>query len=640
VALQYVARCVSPRLHFSDVRAEAPHDLLHRPVPSLRPFAMNKPLLLLLLAPSLSMLLADPGVPLSSVVPPAVPDRLQPAEPSAVRIEGWLGARIDANERQRLLVVDTAPLLAGYQKKPGEHPWIGEHVGKWLHAATLAWAYSGDVALRQKLDAVAAALIAAQEPDGYLGTYVPEKRFGLYDGADWDVWSHKYNLIGLLTYYRYTGHKAALVASQKIGDLLLATFPARKSILAAGTHEGMAATSTLGPMVELYRLTGDPRYLEFARYLVRAYEEPGGPDLVRSLLDRGRGVDRTANGKAYEMLSNLVGLVELHRVTGDPRLRDAVLRAWTDITTNRLYLTGTASVHERFGAAHELPNGEDAHLGETCVTTTWIQLNTLLLAQTGEARFAEEIERSLYNQLTAAQHPHGDDWCYYTALEGRKHYDKGITCCHSSGPRGLALAPTVAYLTDAAGVFVNTFETSQFRFTIGGRTVELRQQSQFPFEGRSTLTVHAPAPVRFSLRIRVPAWAAPLRAGEAVGEGGWLVLPEREWKNGDSVALTFRLEGRVIPGDYTNYARVAYGWGPFILAADQAVNPGLETPTFARAFDGSAPVLMARAPRLTFQVAGCNDWDVGSHPMKFVPFADAGADGGAYAVWLRAAPAR
>jgi hypothetical protein len=581
---------------------------------------------------------AAPLVPEPYVVAAVVPDCVLLAEPSAVRIDGWLGARIDANERQRLLVVDTEPLLAGYRKKPGEQPWIGEHVGKWLHAATLAWAYSGDPALRQKLDTVAAALIATQEPDGYLGTYVSGQRFGLYDGADWDVWSHKYNLIGLLTYYRYTGNRDALAACRKVGDLLIATFPGRKSILAAGTHQGMAATSVLGPIVELYRLTGDARYLEFARYIVRAYEEPGGPDIVRSLVDAGRGVDRTANGKAYEMLSNLLGLGELYRVTGEPRLREALLRAWTDITANRLYVTGTASMHERFGAAHELPNGDDAHLGETCVTTTWIQLNALLLAQTGEARFADEIERSLYNHLTAAQNPRGDDWCYYTALEGRKHYDKGITCCHSSGPRGLALAPTVAYLADDAGVFVNTFETSRVRFTVGGRPVELRQRSQFPYEGRSMLTVQTSAPVRFVLRVRVPAWAAPLRAGDAVGEGGWLVLPEREWKEGDSVALSFSLRGRVIPGDFTNYSRVAYGWGPFILAVDQAVNPGLEIPAFARAFDASAPVPVPGAPKLVFQVAGCNG-DVGSHPMKLVPFADAGADGEAFAVWLRAAPA-
>ena len=171
--------------------------------------------LFVLLQSVVSTVNAAPAILVPYVVAPAAPEVLHPVQPSAVKIDGWLGARIDSNERHRLLVVDTEPLLAGYKQKPGEQPWIGEHIGKWLHAATLAWANSGDEALRQKLDSVAAELIATQESDGYLGTYVPGKRFGLYDGADWDVWSHKYNLIGLLTYYRYTGNQPLSTPPEK-----------------------------------------------------------------------------------------------------------------------------------------------------------------------------------------------------------------------------------------------------------------------------------------------------------------------------------------------------------------------------------------------------------------------------------------
>ena len=162
----------------------------------------------------------------------------------------------------------------------------------------------------------------AQEPDGYLGTYVPEQRFGLYENADWDVWSHKYNLLGLLTYYQYTGNKAALAACRKMGDLLIATFPAKRSIVAAGNHMGMAATSVLEPIVLLYRTTGDDRYLQFARYIVKSWDEPDGPKIIATLLSQ-KQVNKTANGKAYEMLSNLVGLCELARATGDRSLLDA-----------------------------------------------------------------------------------------------------------------------------------------------------------------------------------------------------------------------------------------------------------------------------------------------------------------------------
>ena len=582
---------------------------------------------------------AAPITPVPYVVAPVAPESVHLIQPSAVRVDGWLGERIDVNESRRLVAVDTEPLLAGYRHKPGVQPWIGEHVGKWLHAATLAWVYTGDEALRRKLDTVAADLIATQEPDGYLGTYVPEKRFGLYDGADWDVWSHKYNLIGLLTYYHYTGNPAALAASRKIGDLLIATFPAKRSILAAGTHLGMAATSVLGPVVELYRATGDARYLEFARYIVRSYEEKGGPDIVRILVAPGGSVDRVANGKAYEMLSNLVGLGQLYQVTGDNRLLQAIENAWSDVTRNRLYLTGTASIRECFGADHELPNGEGAHLGETCVTVTWIQLNALLLAQTGEAKYADEIERSLYNQLTAAQNPRGDDWCYYTALEGVKHYDRDITCCHSSGPRGLALAPTVAYLDDGAAIYVNTLETSRAQFNLRGHDVEIRQESRFPFAGRSALTIRVAAPARFALKIRVPAWAAPLRAGDATGSGGWLTLPEREWRDGDRVALDFNLSGRVIRGEYTNHARIAYAWGPFVLALDEQLNPEYavyDSAQFIRAFDDQPPTLLGDPRRLLLQARMRGEWDVNAHPVKLVPFAEAGLDGKPYAVWLRA----
>src|SRR5271165_6239138 len=446
----------------------------------------------------LNGLLAFPGVsaavpePLPFVVQAGLPDAAELLSPSQTHIEGWLGARIDANEKNRLLTVDTEPLLAGYCKRPGSHPWIGEHVGKWLHAATLAWAYSGDPVLKAKLDRVAADLIACQEPDGYLGTYVPQKRFGLYKGADWDVWSHKYNMIGLLTYYQYTGHQPALEACRKMADLLIATFPARKSILKAGTHIGMAATSVLEPIVLLYRLSGDTRYLKFAAYIVRSWDEPGGPAVAASLR-AGRGVNKTANGKAYEMLSNLVGLCEMARAIGDRDLLEPVQNAWNDIVANRLYLTGSASAGEHFQGDHVLPNQTGAHICETCVTTTWIQLNLQLLRLTGEAKYGDELERSFYNHLAAAQHPRGDDWCYYTALEGKKQFDSGITCCHSSGPRGMVLAVQAAYLTTKLNgvdaLAVSTYETSRVEFRLAGQDITVEQTSRFPREGSSEIVV-------------------------------------------------------------------------------------------------------------------------------------------------------
>ncbi len=566
-------------------------------------------------------------------------DAAEVASPSAVLLGGWLGERISVNARNRLLNVDTEPLLAGYRKKPGSHPWIGEHVGKWLHAATLAWANTSDRALRAKLDTVAAELMAAQEPDGYLGTYEPGKRLALFDGADWDVWSHKYCLIGLLTYHQYTGNAAALAASRKAADLLLATFPAQRSILAAGTHLGMAATSVLEPIVLLYRITGDERYLAFARYIVRAWDEDKGPGIVKALLKEKR-VDKVANAKAYEMLSNLVGLCELARVTGEQTLIQASLIAWQDIVDNRLYATGATSQWEHFQADHDMRGDVRAHVGETCVTTTWIQFNLSLLQLTGEARFGNELERAFYNHLTAAQNPRGDDWCYYTAQEGRKKYDAEITCCHSSGPRGLALAPQAAYLRSRVQghdvLLVSTFESSRAQLMLGGQDVGIEHHSGFPYKGEATLTLRMKKPATFGVRLRTPAWAAPLSVAGASAHAGWTELPPRRWKDGDVIAVKFNLASRVHSGEYTQAGRAALAWGPFVLAYEQKANPGLPPGHLLRLTRAAALQAPLPGQALNFVADVQTLPDARPAQAKFLTFADAGTDRGVYRIWLRA----
>jgi hypothetical protein len=166
-----------------------------------------------------------PADELTYRVPAVHRDQLQWPSPSQVQLKGWLGERAAANETSRLLVVNEEELLDGFRHRPGKHPWIGEHVGKFLHAATLAWANTGDQRLRQKIDRVARELVKTQQADGYLGTYTSDQRW-----TSWDVWVHKYALIGLLTHHRYTGEPSSLDSCRKIGDLLIATLrPAHTS---------------------------------------------------------------------------------------------------------------------------------------------------------------------------------------------------------------------------------------------------------------------------------------------------------------------------------------------------------------------------------------------------------------------------
>ena len=247
-------------------------------------------------------LFANSLKPISEKVSCAIADRQAFQQPDCLELTGWIGSRIDANEKNRLVKIDPARLLEGYRKRPGRQSWEGEHVGKWLHAATLAWVNTGDPELRKKLDYTVTELVKCQEADGYLGTYSldgkPWPRW-----SEWDVWAHKYNIIGLVTYMRYTGNMESLPACRKMANLLCKTFgdePGKMDINKAGQHVGMAPGSVLEPMVLLYRLTGEPRYLEFCNYLLRAWETLTGPHIVSRLLDH-QPVYKVGNGKAYEM---------------------------------------------------------------------------------------------------------------------------------------------------------------------------------------------------------------------------------------------------------------------------------------------------------------------------------------------------
>ena len=510
--------------------------------------------------------------PVPEKVPCAVTDRQDFQIPDRVQLTGWLGTRIMASETNRLVKLDTGRLLEGYRHRLGRQSWDGEHVGKWLHAATLAWVNTGDPALRAKLDETAAELCQCQLEDGYLGTYTQDKRW-----MEWDVWAHKYNLIGLVTYMRYTGNLTPLPTCQRMADLLCKTFgdaPGQRDLIMAGEHMGMAPTSVLEPMVLLYRFTGGQRYLDFCNYILHSWEQPNGPHIISRLLELKR-VDKVGNAKAYEMLSCLNGALELYRTTGERRLLDACLNAWQDIVDHRLYLTGAASYREHFHDDFDLPNLNN--VGETCVTVTWLQFNAQLLRLTGEARFAEQLEHVALNQLLGAQKPDGTAWGYYVQMEGRKPYSATLDghCCLSSGPRGIALLPTFAITTDADGAVINLYEAGTARLTLhDGTPVTLKVETLYPADGHIRIHVEPKAEKKFSLKLRIPAWCKESSitpfAAEGSGRDGYTAI-RRTWKSGDAIELKLKLEPRVIAGDHLNQGKAAVLFGPLVLAADEAL---------------------------------------------------------------------
>lgn len=488
-----------------------------------------------------------------------------------VQLGGLLGAALEANRRGRLshfisgtsspaiAIFDPALVLANTK---GD--WYGEHAGKWLYAAAKAFARTQDMALGERLRTVADHLVALQGEDGYLGNYAPEHRFmrpqppksPSWDGAPslrtWDIWTHSYLILGLLELHKAIPSAPYLAAARKIGDLCWHTLSEGGiNITDLGNHHGMSATVLLDPAVELYFATGEQRYLDLALLiLAQADSHPSLALLSRALI--GADAAEIATGKAYQLAWNLVGLAKLHKATGVTLYREAVDKLWLSIRAHHLTLGGGpwGGVAHRSREVFNAPGAfQPQAYVETCSTLAWLQLNRELLTISGEARYAEEIERSAYNDLLGAMAPNGEDWCYYSFPNGRRVHTTYWRCCKSSGAMAMEELPAAAYGVTAEGaIAVNLYGPGLASIELDGvGTVALKQSTGYPFDGQIRLHVSLDRAARFSLKLRIPDWAIGTRiqvndgaAEVAAIPGGYAEL-NRDWQPGDRVTLDFAM---------------------------------------------------------------------------------------------------
>jgi len=565
-----------------------------------------------------------------------------PADLDKQQVNGWLGDKLKANIEKRLYNVDEKEILAGFIDRPGSHSWIGEHIGKFLEAACNSYANNGNPALKIQIDRSAQQLIAAQLSDGYLGTCPMDSHW-----TSWDVWSHKYDLVGLLRYYELSGFKPALTACEQIGDLLCDKFgdnPGQKDIIKSGAHVGMAATSVLDPMTDLFRFTGNKKYLDFCFYLIKSFNNPKGPRIISTLDSIGR-VDKVANAKAYEMLSNLVGIAKLYRVTNDEQFLKPVLTAWNDIVLNRLYITGAASSFEHFQDDHILPATNKDNMGEGCVTTTWTQFNYQVFSTSGEIKYLGELEKVVYNHLIGAENPQTGGVSYYTPLMGLKQYGRNITCCMSSIPRGIAMIPlfangkidqSPAFLFYQPGIYKTVLENKE------KTTVEFTTASDFPKHGNINITVNPSKSATFKVLFRKPYWAEgfTISVNSKIQASSFdLVAIERTWNKGDKVEVRFTIPVKVLDGNISYPGQIALQRGPQVLVFDQALNKmdarnveiNVGSIQLGEAPGGALPAGWGGTQ--AYQVNG----EVNGRQEKIilVPYAEAGQTEGVISTWMK-----
>jgi len=602
-----------------------------------------------------------------------------------IELGGWLGEALDASRRGRLshFIQDgQSPAIAlfapAHAETNEEGDWYGEHAGKWLWAAARAAARQSDDTLAQRVQAVARHLAALQRDDGYLGTYAPARRFmqpqparsPSWDGAPvlrtWDVWTHAYLILGFLEVHRHFPDPALLAAARRIGDLCWRTLAEDGiDITGLGNHHGLSAAVLLDPAVELFFATGEARYLELARLILQQSEARA----ELKLLSAASGIadaSEIGTGKAYQLCWMMVGLAKLHRATGDASLLTAVRRVHGNIRAHHLTLGGGpwGGVGQRSREVFN-PAGFFSPEGyvETCSTFAWIQLNRELLDITGDAAFADEIERSACNDLLGALAPDGENWCYYSFPNGRRVHTTEWRCCKSSGAMALEELPGIAYRAHVdGGIAVNLYGPG--RATLATETageVAFEQETRYPFDGEIRIRVRPQRPSRFALHLRIPAWADRAAArvngvDAGAGAAGRYLRLERSWNADDEIALSLPMSPRLhravnrnvqesrgpagepIHQEVQHAEYVAVTRGPLVYASG-LVDGYRPEETIRLPSDGDA---LAEAPSPDGHAPGLRLLAAGRPPIALEPYFAAGgrSDGAWRVTWFRIAPVK
>ncbi len=508
-----------------------------------------------------------------------VSDKLTPAGRGKVKIEGYLGKKLDSCIINGIMAADYSLYCVPF-KVHNDDPrgWRGEFWGKWFTSAALAYSYQPTAQHINILDKAVSELLVGQEMNGRLSSY--KNDFGY-----WDIWGRKYALLGLIAYYDQTGDKKALMAASRSADNIIdIAGPGKTKLTETGLSllEGLSSNSILEPIVLLYERTNNKKYLDFAKYLVSLWSEPNAynPRGQKLIEDAMNGADpiHISSPKGYEQMSCYEGICELYRATGDKKYFDALVTYANNVLKKEIMIVGSGSSGELWcdGANRQTEFLEQPM--ETCVTATWMKFCYQLLRITGNPVWADEMEITLYNALLGAMTLNGKWWAYFSPLAGERMPSPvqvpsvNSSCCVVNGPRGLMTVPAWSVMGSELGPVVNLYAQGIYSFDAGkGNISRLVQETNYPESDSISIELQQEKPLSYTISLRIPSWSKQTKLsvnGESIPvTPGTYVKITRRWKDKDKIKLKLDLRGRVItaPGSVNHKAIIR---GPVVLALD------------------------------------------------------------------------
>lgn len=516
------------------------------------------------------------------VVKPSVPDKLCRVTLNQQELGGEIDRRIQNLVYQNYMVVDLdGKWLNHFRNRTDRdgrsHVYYG--IGKVFDAGSLFAAYTGDPKVAARTQYIMDELVKSRDSDGYLGfwTVEPENR---QDHINWILHEQEYINLAFVRNFCCTGNPQSLAHAKVMADYILKTFPTPQNpcynpgdICTAGLPEGM---------LELYRVTGDKRYFDFAADVPHGNNH--GEVQLASLRTWEQDFSRRPR-HVYVMLARCYAQTELYRLTGETNLLDMSQLMRNELLKKGeggMLVTGSCSDGEQFTYNQ---NGRGA-IGESCVTAYMLRWIDSLMRLEGDMRYGDLLERTVYNALLAANSPDGRWIRYFTPFTGDRQYDtRDFFCCCGNYRRAVAELPQkVYYRTPEGGIALNFFTNSKKTFDVNGQAVTIVQKTAYPNDGNVKLTFSTETPKAFPFQFRTPRWCdrvtvqvndeAPVEIDPIGQKLGCYVL-NRTWKDGDVVTISMPMMWRLLRGRALQDGRVVLLRGPIVYCIGRDQNAEL-----------------------------------------------------------------